>query len=327
MATETPIRREPRVTGGIAKDAFGDEIDVARALMTAVFPGGRVLRRADDSALDRLARLLSSFHPRSPRQYKTLLKLLDAFSRLTHGKRFAELDDAERGSLVWRLHGRDSLRRGLFMALTYPVKNAYFDDLDTYRSFGCVWEHPPAKEAPPSWMRQVMAASDIPAEEVLECEVIVVGTGAGGAVVAKELAERGVAVLMIEEGEYRTRTDFSKRSIPATQQLYRDGGITGVVGNCVIPVPMGKAVGGSTTINSGTCFRVPDWILERWREEHGLSEFTPDHLAPHYEKVEGISGDRGIEREGARRSESRDRGGLRQAGLEPLSRTPQRARL
>jgi choline dehydrogenase-like flavoprotein len=295
MTTQLPMIDSPRVAAkktpkpsGIAKDTFGKELDLARALMSAVFPGGRLIGRADDSAVDRLARLLSSFNPRSPKQYKKLLRLLDGIALVKHKKRFTNLEDQERAELVWQLHEHGSLSRGLFMALTYPVKNAYFDDTDVYRSFGCVWEHPGSSEPPPAWRRQVMAASDLSPGEVLECDVVVVGTGAGGAVVAKELAERGIAVLLLEEGEYHTRKDFSKRSIPATQQLYRDGGITGVVGNCVIPIPMGRAVGGSTTINSGTCFRVPDWILSRWREEHGLVDFTPEHLAPHYEKVENI---------------------------------------
>ena len=116
--------------------------------------------------------------------------------------------------------------------------------------------------------------------------MVVVGTGAGGAVVANELAEQGIAVLMVEEGELHQRQDFTRRSIPATQQLYRNAGLTGVIGNSVIPIPLGRAVGGSTVINSGTCFRVPEWILENWRHDLGLLELTEDHLAPFYEKVE-----------------------------------------
>jgi choline dehydrogenase-like flavoprotein len=73
--------------------------------------------------------------------------------------------------------------------------------------------------------------------------VVVVGTGAGGAVVAKELTEQGIAVLMVEEGELHQRQDFTRRSMPATQQLYRNAGLTGVIGNSVIPIPA-RARGG-----------------------------------------------------------------------------------
>src|SRR5262249_10130402 len=158
---------------------------------------------------------------------------LDVLALVRHGRRFASLDDAARASLVWSLHGGDDpVRRALFMALTHPVKTSYFDDLSVYRALRCVLEHPPGAQPPPRWMRRVTRAGDAARAETLECDVVVVGTGAGGAVVAKELAERGVAVILVEEGEYRTRKDFTKRSISATQMLYRDGGVTGVIGNC-----------------------------------------------------------------------------------------------
>jgi len=297
MTTSLPVVHEPRVRrrpdpgvepGAIARDAFGPRhAETAGALMEAVIPGGRVLPRGDAAAADRLARLIGSFDSRSLRHYQKLLGLLDGLALARTGRRFAKLDAERRAALIWSLHsGNDPVRRALFLALTYPVKIAFFDDLGVYQSLGCAYEKPVAAEKPQAWMRQVTAGRDLAPDEALECDVVVVGTGAGGAVVAKELAEQGVAVLLLEEGEYHQRQDFSRRSIPATQQLYRDAGLTGVIGNCVIPIPLGRAVGGSTTINSGTCFRVPDWILENWRTELGLLELTADHLAPFYEKVE-----------------------------------------
>ncbi|MBK7585622.1 MAG: GMC family oxidoreductase [Myxococcales bacterium] len=289
--TSTRPRRQPEPTttaGVIARDAFGvRHAETARALMEAVIPGGPTLPKGDAAAADRLARMLGSFDGRSLRHYTKLLGLLDGFAMARHGRRFSALDPERRGALIWSLHsGGDPVRRALFLALTYPVKIAYFDDLGVHQSLGCVWEKPVAAERPPTWMQQVTAARDLPPGETLECDVVVVGTGAGGAVVAKELAEQGVAVLLVEEGDYHQRQDFTRRSMPATQQLYRDAGLTGVIGNAVIPVPLGKSVGGSTTINSGTCFRVPDWILENWRKDLGLLELTAEHLAPYYEKVE-----------------------------------------
>ena len=130
------------------------------------------------------------------------------------------------------------MRRALFLAFTYPVKIAYFDAPGIHQALGCVWEKPVAAEKPAAWLRQITAARDLPAGEVLECDVIVVGTGAGGAVVANELAEQGIAVLMVEEGELHQRQDFTRRSIPATQQLYRNAGLTGVIGNSVIRTPI-----------------------------------------------------------------------------------------
>jgi choline dehydrogenase-like flavoprotein len=290
-APRAPHPRAPAAgptPGSIARDAFGARhAETARALMEAVVPGGRVLPRGDSAAADRLARLIGSFDSRALGHYQKVLGVLDGLAIARHGRRFAALDVERRGALLWSLHeGLDPVRRSLFLALTYPVKIAFFDDLGVHQSLGCVWEKPVAGEKPAPWMQQVTPARELAPGEDLECDVVVVGTGAGGAVVAKELAEQGLAVLMLEEGEYHQRQDFTRRSMPATQQLYRDAGLTGVVGNAVIPIPLGRAVGGSTTINSGTCFRTPDWILESWRTELGLLEMTPEHLDPYFSKVE-----------------------------------------
>lgn len=280
----TRVQKKPE-PGAFGRQVFGDRgAHVARALAEAVIPGGRMLAPAGDAAVDRLARLLGSFGEGTPARYAKLLASLEQLARLRTGRRFTALSPERRAELVWSLHEGDLLRRAAFMALTYPLKNAYFDDLDVYHSFGCVWQSPQAQPEKQRWMQQVTSAAEL--DETLECDVVVVGTGAGGAVVAKELAERGVAVLLLEEGEYNQRQDFDRRTIPATRKLYRDGGLTGVVGNCVIPIPQGRTVGGSTTINAGTCLRTPPWILERWQSDLGLEALSPDGMKPYYDKVE-----------------------------------------
>ena len=75
------------------------------------------------------------------------------------------------------------------------------------------------------------------ADDTIECDVVVIGTGAGGAVVAKELAEQGHAVVLLEEGDYNTRADFTGHSAEMQRKLYRDMGATLAVGNAVIPIP------------------------------------------------------------------------------------------
>jgi choline dehydrogenase-like flavoprotein len=125
--------------------------------------------------------------------------------------------------------------------------------------------------------------------EVLECDAVVVGTGAGGAPVAYELARRGHAVLLLEEGPLFTRADFTGRAVDMVKAMYRDAGATIALGNTAIPIPIGRGVGGTTLINAGTCFRVPDRVLTTWRAE-GLGDFTPDALAPFYAQVEHTLG-------------------------------------
>src|ERR671935_15033 len=59
--------------------------------------------------------------------------------------------------------------------------------------------------------------------------------------------------------------------IEALPMLYRDAGLTFCEGRPAIPLPLGRCVGGTTVINSGTCFRTPDDVLARWRDEFGVS--------------------------------------------------------
>lgn len=104
-----------------------------------------------------------------------------------------------------------------------------------------------------------------------ECEVAIVGSGAGGAVAAALLAEAGLDVLVVEAGEHYNRDNYPADRLEAISELYREAGLTIAEGRPPIPVPVAKVVGGTTVINSGTCFRAPDSILESWRSEYGIA--------------------------------------------------------
>ena len=95
---------------------------------------------------------------------------------------------------------------------------------------------------------------------------MVIGTGAGGAVVGRELAEAGLAVVFVEQGRYFDRAEFSGRPFEMQQKLYRRAGSTFSIGNAAIPIPLGQTVGGSTTVNSGTCGdEASASVMKRWR--------------------------------------------------------------
>jgi choline dehydrogenase-like flavoprotein len=119
----------------------------------------------------------------------------------------------------------------------------------------------------------------------LRADVCVIGAGAGGAVVAAELAEGGADVVVLEQGPQHDPGSFSARPPEMLARLYRDGGQTTTLGNPPIVLPLGRGVGGTTLINSGTCFRTPERVLERWAREHGL-ELDGGALDPCFERVE-----------------------------------------
>ncbi|MFT5433677.1 MAG: choline dehydrogenase-like flavoprotein, partial [Myxococcota bacterium] len=147
---------------------------------------------------------------------------------------------------------------------------------------------PPPPGAPERnrWDGQVVDARTLAGDETLEADVIIVGTGAGGAPMAKALAARGHAVLMFEEGGHFTRADFDGNALRAQRRMFRGGGATIAWGNGLFPVLSGQTVGGSTTVNSGTCYRTTDRRLRQWALESGLSELDAGSLDPYFERVE-----------------------------------------
>lgn len=118
----------------------------------------------------------------------------------------------------------------------------------------------------------------------LGCDVVVVGSGAGGAVTAAELAEGGLDVIMLEEGGYHRTEEFGPDSGAAVRRLYRDGGAQMALGTPPITFAEGRCIGGSTVVNGGMSWRTPEKILERWRREDQV-EGTGD-LERYFERVE-----------------------------------------
>ncbi|MDQ3935805.1 MAG: GMC family oxidoreductase [Actinomycetota bacterium] len=128
----------------------------------------------------------------------------------------------------------------------------------------------------------------ISGERTVRVDVCVIGTGAGGAPVAKELAEGGMTVAMLEEGPCIRTSDFNARPRDMMVELYRDAGQTATLGNAPIVMPLGKSVGGTTLVNSGTSFRTPPPVLDMWGERFGLDSLGASELDPFFRRVERI---------------------------------------
>ena len=128
-------------------------------------------------------------------------------------------------------------------------------------------------------------------------DVVVVGSGAGGGIVAGELAERGRRVLLLECGPHRTAADFTRWEAKATYELFwpiRFALIDGGAGGAVAMLG-GRCVGGSTTVNTKVALRAHAKDLVKWHEASGLvgaggAPFGTSDLAPHYDRVEARLG-------------------------------------
>ncbi len=117
------------------------------------------------------------------------------------------------------------------------------------------------------------------------CDVCIIGSGAGGGVLAAGLVERGLDVVLLEAGGYHTRRDFDLQEQTAFPMLYQGRGGRSTA-DLSISILQGKSVGGGTTINWTTCFRTPNRILEHWERVHHIEGIDASAMAPHFSAME-----------------------------------------
>lgn len=261
-----------------------------KAIAETAIPKGLRFRGAGENAVEKLDDWMANVPYAVQGGFKAILLAIEQGARLRYRKSFSQLDTATRMEILLAWHEGSYFRRMALRTLLTPLKVAHFHDPEIFAQLRCRFGVPTAAVERPRFLDRVVSGTQLIGKDDLECDVVVIGTGAGGAVVAKELAERGVAVVMLEEGDFLTRADFTGHTVDMQRLLYRDFGATITVGNVPIPVPIGRAVGGTTVINSGTCYRTPARVFTKWQRDLGLREMTPEHLAPYFERVEATLG-------------------------------------
>lgn len=132
---------------------------------------------------------------------------------------------------------------------------------------------------------RVLDASTIERDQQLQADVVIVGSGAGGAISAEVLTRAGLSVIIVEEGPLRSSSDFRMRESEAYPDLYQESAARKSADKG-INILQGRAVGGSTTINWTSSFRTPDSTLAWWRERHGIEFASAEALAPWFDQVE-----------------------------------------
>jgi choline dehydrogenase-like flavoprotein len=122
------------------------------------------------------------------------------------------------------------------------------------------------------------------------CDVVIVGSGAGGAVMAALLAESGLRVIVLEEGPYYRPSEYQTfKPSESVRRLFREAGMLtafGVGQTPIISITLGRAVGGSSVLTGGVCFRIPGEVHHRWVKGLGLGDLSERALEPAYEDVE-----------------------------------------
>jgi choline dehydrogenase-like flavoprotein len=124
---------------------------------------------------------------------------------------------------------------------------------------------PSAEEAPKTISVTRPSAADL----TLTADVVVVGSGSGGGVVAGELATAGKDVVVLEAGGYYNEADFNQLELWAYEKLYRAGGVAQTANGSLV-LMTGSNLGGGSTVNWTNCLRTTDWVRDEWEHEHGL---------------------------------------------------------
>src|SRR5437879_6375476 len=270
------------------------ELHTLRAVAEALIPPGGRFRLGAGAAgtAERAGRNRAGMAPETQRQVRLLLRAWEAAPLASHHlRRFSRLAPAARDEWVERcLASRLPWRRIPLLLLKTLCLSAFCADPRVEQALGyahgCLDERAPGTGPRLAPLQYPEVRGDV--EEVTDA--CVVGSGAGGAVAAYELARAGLRVVVLEEGGYFTQADFTGPPMERVQRFYRNGGATVALGRPTIPVPLGKCVGGTTVVNSGTCFRTPARVLGAWASEHGVTDADPATMAPYFDEVERMIG-------------------------------------
>lgn len=255
----------------------------AIALAEAMIPGSEHVRPADENLVGHVVHIAHDLAPPLVHIFAKLAVFVENAAVARVGRRFSELSVEEQQHLLDRWY-EDPVMRGPLNGFAMGCKFMHFDAARGF-TYGPRL-NPVPKLEPLAYARQIHDGDAWPDDDV-ECDVVVVGTGAGGAVVGKELADRDLAVVFVEEGQHWRRDSVSGGSIDAHRKYYR-GAL--VLGPWIMPVFMGRMFGGSTAVNTGSCYRTPRWILDEWCERLGTDELAEDRMAPYFDRVERTLG-------------------------------------
>ncbi len=222
--------------------------------------------------------------PAARRAFHAGALAIDSTALATTGHHLANLDAGAAELLFKRLESHESTAMPIeaMKALVLLVAGAERATDATLRKANAA---EPARPDPEEM--RVVPSTQWPSSH--RCDVVIVGSGAGGAMVARALARSGMSTVVVEEGrrhgvgEFRSHTPLERFA-----NLYRDGGATIMLGRPPVILPIGRGVGGTTLVNSGTCYRPPDRVTKRWRDDEGLTLADPEELAAYLDEVEAM---------------------------------------
>jgi long-chain-alcohol oxidase len=263
----------------------------ARAALDAIcdtfVPGGDGLPSATEQGVPEALLGLVARNPRAAerKQVSQLLGLWDTrlLCAIAGGgvRRFTSLsqDRREQVLLSWA-DSRVVQRRAAFQALRKGALLAYYGSGGDNGARNPVWDaigYPgplgPPQDPPPRTIEPLEVTGDV----TLDCDVVVVGSGAGGGTAAAVLAEAGLDVVIVEAGRYFSEADFDGAELSGFDRLYvNGGGMASADGSVGLLAAQG--LGGTTLVNYTYSFRTPEGVRREWAQEHGLDAVASEEF-------------------------------------------------
>jgi choline dehydrogenase-like flavoprotein len=263
-----PVRRVPDEAAGVPDGTAGPEAEFFRA--------GAADRGIDRAVADAI-----------PGLPVLLRDAIGALLRHLEEQSFADLDLAARTRALAAATERDDrLRLGArqVRSMTFGLFVGAVDTDGRNPAWPVIgYPGPPTVPAPlpsPLGRLAVVAADEIGPEH--SADVCVIGSGAGGAVIAARAAQAGLSVLVLEAGPRRDEDDFDQVDLHAAGMFLRGGALWSDSGR--IGILAGSVVGGGTLINSMVCLRTPDPVRRQWAEQ-GLTGLDTAEFDKHLDTV------------------------------------------
>ncbi|HEV2029000.1 MAG TPA: GMC family oxidoreductase N-terminal domain-containing protein [Candidatus Dormibacteraeota bacterium] len=242
--------------------------------------GGLLSRSASDLQVARLlVDVLAAEPAETQAQFRRLLGMFGSagFGLLASGRPrgFADLDPNLRERVLQRMSTSSiPVLRQAFQAVKRPSTFLFYsapvgDANPNWAALGYTPTRPPRVAMAPKPIRTLPVTADIE----LTADAVVIGSGAGGSVVAAELAAAGSDVVVLEMGEYLNEADFTGMEAEMTPRLFLRRGLlsTADLGMVVLA---GSCLGGGTVVNWSDSLRTPDDVLDEWEHQHGLEGLT-----------------------------------------------------
>jgi choline dehydrogenase-like flavoprotein len=262
---------------------------VLRAICDTVCPA---IERADDpegfwarcgSEVGAPEALAETIEAMPPVQRDGLEQLLDGLARMD----FLTASRRSREQIIRNLEalgpeaaaGAGALTAlGLFLAYGLP------DPQSGRNPFWQTFGYPGPSGVPRAGERALTPIVPEGEEAGYEADAVIVGSGAGGGVIAAALARAGQKVIVLEMGGLFDESDFNQYELWAYQNLYWRGG-PNLTADMNVSLYAGSSFGGGTTINWTNCLRTKPWVREQWAREHGLEGLDTAEFDRHLDAV------------------------------------------